>query len=199
MSRRRSRSKFRGIWRNTMCAEQETGSGVSPLPFLRCGILGEKVVEDGLFAVCSERYGIICAIMTTVTKTVRFDAAHILTNHQGLCKNLHGHTYRVDVSVAQTDGVGGDMVIDFKDLKRIATEVICDRFDHAFIYNTESVGECEIAAVVEKHGMRTVAIPFRSTAENLSRLFFDELRAKVSGLVSVCVWETADSRAEYRV
>ena len=62
-----------------------------------------------------------------------------------------------------------------------------------------SVGECEIAAVVEKHGMRTVAIPFRSTAENLSRLFFDELRAKVSGLVSVCVWETADSRAEYRV
>lgn len=137
--------------------------------------------------------------MTTVTKTVRFDAAHILTNHQGLCKNLHGHTYRVDVSVAQTDGVGGDMVIDFKDLKRIATEVICDRFDHAFIYNTESVGECEIAAVVEKHGMRTVAIPFRSTAENLSRLFFDELRAKVSGLVSVCVWETADSRAEYRV
>ncbi len=199
MSRRRSRSKFRGIWRNTMCAEQEKGSGVSPLPFLRCGILGEKVVEDGLFAVCSERYGIICAIMTTVTKTVRFDAAHILTNHQGLCKNLHGHTYRVDVSVAQTDGVGGDMVIDFKDLKRIATEVICDRFDHAFIYNTESVGECEIAAVVEKHGMRTVAIPFRSTAENLSRLFFDELRAKVSGLVSVCVWETADSRAEYRV
>ena len=39
--------------------------------------------------------------MTTVTKTVKFDAAHILTNHQGLCKNLHGHTYRVDVSVAQ--------------------------------------------------------------------------------------------------
>ena len=71
--------------------------------------------------------------MTTVTKTVKFDAAHILTNHEGLCKNLHGHTYRVDVSVAQDDGVGGDMVIDFKDLKRIASEVVCERFDHAFI------------------------------------------------------------------
>jgi 6-pyruvoyltetrahydropterin/6-carboxytetrahydropterin synthase len=136
--------------------------------------------------------------MTTVTKTVRFDAAHILTNHQGLCKNLHGHTYRVDVSVAQADGAGGDMVIDFKDLKRIAAETICDRFDHAFMYSTASEGEREIAAVVEKHGMRTVALPFRSTAENLAKMFFDDLRAKVPGLASVCVWETADSCAEYR-
>lgn len=136
--------------------------------------------------------------MITVTKTVKFDAAHILTNHQGLCKNLHGHTYRVDVSVAQCEGDTSDMVIDFKDLKTIATEVICDRFDHAFVYNTESAGECEIAAVVEKNGMRTVAIPFRSTAENLARLFFNDLKPRIPGLASVKVWETADSCAEYR-
>ena len=136
--------------------------------------------------------------MTTVTKTVRFDAAHILTNHQGLCKNLHGHTYRVDVSVAQADGAGGDMVIDFKDLKRVATETICDRFDHAFIYSTTSEGEREIAALVERHGMRTVALPFRSTAENLARMFYEDLLPKVPGLESVRVWETADSCAEYR-
>ena len=136
--------------------------------------------------------------MTTVTKTVRFDAAHVLTNHQGLCKNLHGHTYRVDVSVAQPDGDTRDMVIDFKDLKRIANEVVCERFDHAFIYNTASPGECEIAAVVEKNGMRTVAIPFRSTAENLAKLFFGDLRARIPGIVAVKVWETADSAAEYR-
>ena len=136
--------------------------------------------------------------MITVTKTIRFDAAHILTNHQGLCKNLHGHTYRVDVSVAQGDGDTRDMVIDFKDLKRIASEVVCERFDHAFIYNTESAGEREIAAVVEKNGMRTVAIPFRSTAENLARMFFGELKARIPGLSAVKVWETADSCAEYR-
>ena len=136
--------------------------------------------------------------MTTVTKTVRFDAAHILTNHQGLCKNLHGHTYRVDVSVAQEDGAGGDMVIDFKDLKRVATETICDRFDHSFIYSTTSEGEREIAALVERHGMRTVALPFRSTAENLARMFYEDLLPKVPGLESVRVWETADSCAEYR-
>ena len=137
--------------------------------------------------------------MITVTKTVKFDAAHVLANHQGLCKNLHGHTYRVDISVSQPEDDGRDMVIDFKDLKGIATEVICDRFDHAFVYNTESAGEREIAAVVEKNGMRTVAIPFRSTAENLAKMFFGELKSRVPGLSSVRVWETADSCAEYRV
>lgn len=136
--------------------------------------------------------------MITVTKTIKFDAAHVLTNHQGLCKNLHGHTYRVDVSVAQAEGDAGDMVIDFKDLKKIASEVVCERFDHAFIYNTGSEGEREIAAVVERYGMRTVAIPFRSTAENLAKLFFGELKARIPGLCAVKVWETADSSAECR-
>ena len=136
--------------------------------------------------------------MITVTKTVKFDAAHVLTNHQGLCTNLHGHTYRVDISVTQDADDESDMVIDFKDLKNIANEVICERFDHAFIYNTESEGECEIAAVVKKHGMRAAAIPFRSTAENFARLFYRELKARIPGLSSVKVWETAESCAEYR-
>ena len=136
--------------------------------------------------------------MITVTKTVKFDAAHVLTNHQGLCKNLHGHTYRVDISVTQAEDDASDMVIDFKDHKKIATEIICDRFDHAFVYNTKSEGETEIAAVVERYGMRTVALPFRSTAENMARMFFEELKARISGVSSVKVWETADSCAEYR-
>ena len=135
--------------------------------------------------------------MITVTKTVKFDAAHVLTDHQGLCRNLHGHTYRVDVSVAsETDG---DMVIDFKELKGVLSEVILDRFDHSFIYNTGSVGESEIAAVVERHGMRTVAIPFRSTVENLARMFYNELKGRVPGLSAVKVWETADNVAEFKV
>jgi 6-pyruvoyltetrahydropterin/6-carboxytetrahydropterin synthase len=136
--------------------------------------------------------------MITVTKTIKFDAAHVLTNHQGLCKNLHGHTYRVDISVSQDENDRSDMVIDFKDLKGIAGEVIVERFDHAFIYNTESTGEREIAEVVEKNGMRTVAIAFRSTAENLARMFYRELKVRIPGLSAVKVWETAESCAEYR-
>ena len=135
--------------------------------------------------------------MTTVTKTVRFDAAHVLSDHAGLCKNLHGHTYRVDVSVAQAADDGRDMVVDFKELKKVANEVICDRFDHAFIYTTESAGESEIAAVVEKNGMRTAAIPVRSTCENLAKLFYSDLKPRIPGLSAVKVWETADNCAEY--
>ena len=135
--------------------------------------------------------------MTTVTKTVKFDAAHVLTDHQGLCRNLHGHTYRVDVSVATE--ADGDMVIDFKELKGVLSEVILNRFDHSFIYNTGSVGESEIAAVVEKHGMRTVAIPFRSTVENLAKMFYGELKARLPELSSVKVWESADNVAEFTV
>lgn len=135
--------------------------------------------------------------MLTVTKSVKFDAAHVLTNHQGLCKNLHGHTYRVEVSVTQAPGDNADMVIDFKDLKKKCEEVILERYDHAFMYNSESQAESEIAAVVMKHGMRAVAMPYRSTAENLARHFFGVLREHVAGLCRVRVWETPDSSAEY--
>lgn len=135
--------------------------------------------------------------MLTVTKSVKFDAAHVLTNHQGLCKNLHGHTYRVQASVTQPPDDTSDMVIDFKDLKRTCEEVILARFDHAFMYNSTSAAESEIAAVVAKHGMRAVALPFRSTAENLARYFFGELRTRIPGLSGVRVWETPDSFAEY--
>jgi len=134
--------------------------------------------------------------MLTVSKQCQFDAAHVLTNHAGQCKNLHGHTYRVIVEVAEAAD-GKDMVIDFKDLKQVMCETILDRFDHAFIFNQGSASECEIAAVIAKHGMRSVGLPFRSTAENLARHFFLDLEKRVN-VVSVKVYETPESCAEYR-
>lgn len=135
--------------------------------------------------------------MLTITKSVKFDAAHVLTNHSGLCKNLHGHTYRVDVSVRQAEEDRSDMVMDFKDVKRICEETVLSKFDHAFIYDETSAGESEIAAVVVKNGMRAAALPFRSTAENLARWIFGELKGRITGLHAVRVYETADSCAEY--
>ena len=134
--------------------------------------------------------------MLTVSKQCQFDAAHVLTRHEGQCRNLHGHTYRVLVEVAEAED-GCDMVIDFKDLKQMIREVIVDRFDHSFIYNEASESECEIAAVIAKHGMRSVGLPFRSTAENLAHYFFKELSARVN-VASVKVYETPESCAEYR-
>ena len=135
--------------------------------------------------------------MLTITKSVKFDAAHVLTNHKGLCKNLHGHTYRVDVSVRQAEGDGSDMVMDFKDVKHICEETVLSKFDHAFIYDETSAGESEIAAVVHRNGMRTAALPFRSTAENLARWIFEALEGRIAGLHAVRVYETSDSCAEY--
>ena len=135
--------------------------------------------------------------MLTVTKSIKFDAAHILTNHQGLCKNLHGHTYRVEVGVAQAPDDTADMVIDFKDLKRAGEEAILARFDHAFIYDSTSLGESEIAAVRMPCFSTTAALPFRSTAENLARHFFSLLGPRLPGLRFIRVWETPESCAEY--
>ena len=103
----------------------------------------------------------------------------------------------MDVSVRQAEGDGSDMVMDFKDVKRICEETVLSKFDHAFIYDETSVGESEIAAVVQKNGMRTAALPFRSTAENLARWIFDALAGRIAGLSAVRVYETADSCAEY--
>lgn len=133
--------------------------------------------------------------MLTVSKQCAFDAAHVLTNHAGQCRNLHGHTYRVLVEVAEGAG-GSDMVIDFKDLKQVMREVIVERFDHAFMFDESSASECEIAAVITKHGMRSVGLPFRTTAENLARHFFQELAERLN-VVSVKVYETPESCAEY--
>ena len=132
--------------------------------------------------------------MLTVTQECRFDAAHVLSNHAGQCKNLHGHTYRVIVEVSGAEP-GKDMVIDFKDLKKIMEEVILSRFDHAFIYDQSSEAEREIAEVITRHGMKSMALPFRSTAENLARYIFEGIAEKAPNVSAVRVFETPDSCA----
>ncbi len=134
--------------------------------------------------------------MLTVRKACHFHAAHILTNHAGACKNLHGHTYRVVAEVAQAAGDTADMVIDFHDLKAVLRETVTTCFDHAFLYDETSPSECEIAAVIVKQGMKAAGFPFRTTAENLARHIFGALACRVN-VTAVTVYETDDSCAEY--
>ncbi len=133
--------------------------------------------------------------MTTVTKEVTFDAAHLLTGYEGLCRNLHGHTYRLFASVsAEPDGRG--MVVDFKRLKELVKSEVVDRFDHSFMYDANSGTECELASFLEARGLRTVKLPFCTTAENLAKYFFDLLAEHVP-VSSVRLFETPTSCAEY--
>ena len=68
-----------------------------------------------------------------VSKTLSFDAAHQLVGHFGKCANLHGHTYKVEISLAGEniqDGSSQGMVVDFYHVKQVAGKFI-DRLDHA--------------------------------------------------------------------
>lgn len=148
--------------------------------------------------------------MIKVTKEVTFDCAHMLSGHQALCKNLHGHTYKVQVTVGGdtiADGSSKEMVIDFKHLKRAINEVIVDRFDHAVIFSAEEYRNEAEQALFEwacKYDLRHYVMPTRTTAENMAVFFKEaihtllvgELAQKHIDYVSVRVYETPTSFAE---
>ena len=78
--------------------------------------------------------------MIRITKKFDFEAGHALFGYDGKCKNLHGHSYKLYVTVIgepinNPHNVKNGMVIDFGDLKRIVQEQIIEAFDHAMVFN----------------------------------------------------------------
>ena len=138
--------------------------------------------------------------MMKITKTFSFDMAHMLDHHDGKCKNLHGHTYKLEVEISGDLILGGakdGMVIDFADLKTIVKKLVVEPFDHAFIYHIESARECEIAAMLEGWQLKTLPMAKRTTAENMAQYMFDLLRNEGRLNVSALrLWETPTSYCE---
>lgn len=143
--------------------------------------------------------------MTTVTKEMRFEAAHLLEGHPGRCASLHGHSYRVQVTVSSRI-IDVDMVLDFSDLKKLMMDVI-DPFDHAFIYDDKHpvVGTTrKFLDTCMSHNMRSVGIIGRPTAENMVANIVLKLNSKMEceyknlRLEAVKLWETETSYAEWR-
>ena len=153
----------------------------------------------------------------SVTKEVVFDTAHMLAGHKGLCKNVHGHTYKVHVTVSAPrlieEGSSEGMVVDFKDLKEIINKRIVEPFDHAFVTwdDTPYKEEKAVAKVLAEQGCKLVRTCYRPSAENMSYYFFQGLAEDLSilstmqygkptfyRLESVRVWETPTSFAEYK-
>jgi 6-pyruvoyltetrahydropterin/6-carboxytetrahydropterin synthase len=105
-----------------------------------------------------------------VTRLFRFEMAHALWGYDGLCKNIHGHSYVLKVTVAGTpvedpQDTKLGMVIDFGDLKRLVNKHIVDKFDHSLILNEKAPVEkfTEIQDMFE----RKTWFNFQPTAENL--------------------------------
>ena len=69
---------------------------------------------------------------TSVTRTFTFEAAHQLPWHEGKCRNLHGHSYRLEVTVDGPIGEQG-IVVDFADIKRVVERDVVDRYDHRYL------------------------------------------------------------------
>ena len=136
-----------------------------------------------------------------ITKEFRFEGAHALPGYDGRCRNIHGHSYILYVTVKGeplngTDSPKEGMVVDFKELKSIVNENIIDIYDHALILRNGAVAAQEIA---EGYG-NVVMVDFQPTTENLichfARAIADKLPQGVE-LFSLRLYETAGSYAEW--
>ena len=138
-----------------------------------------------------------------ITKEFSFEAAHMLKGYDGLCKNIHGHSYRLAVNViGQTISDAGSpklgMVMDFGDLKRIVYENIINIYDHALVANQDETPDKKMHL---KGGTgKLIFTPFQPTCENMvtdfARIIMEKLPAHLR-LYSIRLYETANSYAEW--
>lgn len=138
-----------------------------------------------------------------VSKQFTFDMAHALYGHDGLCRNIHGHTYHLTItlkgSILQQTGHPRDgMVMDFADLKEIVRKHILSNFDHALLLNGKS-SHGELTSLKNNFEKITFT-PYQPTCENLLldivELLQNALPHNVT-LYSVKLNETPTSYAEW--
>ncbi len=106
----------------------------------------------------------------TVTRRLEFDAGHRLPNHKSQCRNVHGHRYALEITLAaepiHEDGASDDgMVMDFGDIKAIAKAQLVDIWDHAFLVWKGDAIMRDFLAMIPQH--KTVLLDEVPTAENL--------------------------------
>lgn len=138
-----------------------------------------------------------------VTREFSFEMAHVLGNYDGPCRNVHGHSYRLFVTLSgvpvnEAENPKNGMVIDFTDLKHIVMGKIINRFDHSAVIS--SGFDPEKRKMMEKTFGNTVVVDYQPTCENLVADFAAILRSELPGgvsLHSLKLYETAKSCAEW--
>ena len=137
--------------------------------------------------------------MYTLQTSANFDSAHFLKGYEGKCRNIHGHRWKVEVTVAaetlEEAGQTRGMVVDFKKLKDDLKE-LTNRLDHSLIMEKDSLKETTKKALLEED-FKIVEVDFRPTAENLAEYFYGEMEEKNYQVVLVKVYETPNNCAGY--
>jgi len=118
--------------------------------------------------------------LVRITKEFKFETGHALFGHDGLCKNIHGHSYKLSVSligmpISEPNNVKFGMVIDFSDLKKIINEIIVKPFDHATVLNVKSPHK-ELADYMEKMGQKVKRVNYQPTSEMMIIDFANKIK-----------------------
>ncbi len=139
-----------------------------------------------------------------ITKQFTFETGHALYGYDGKCKNVHGHSYKLSVTVIGTPiddrtNVKFGMVIDFSDLKKIVKEEIVDQFDHATVFN-QTTPHIELAHELKSRGHDVILVDYQPTSENMVIDFAQRISTRLPGnikLFSLKLQETETSFAEW--
>ncbi len=139
-----------------------------------------------------------------ITKQFSFETGHALYGYDGKCRNVHGHSYKLSVTVigtpiTDTSHVKLGMVIDFGDLKRIVKEDIEDVFDHATVFN-KNTPHIELAKELKDRGHNVILVDYQPTSENMVIDFAKKIKARLPQnieLHSLKLQETETSYAEW--
>lgn len=138
-----------------------------------------------------------------ITKQFRFEAAHALWGYDGACRNIHGHSYILYVTlIGQPSADPADakfgMVMDFSVLKKIVNEQIVDQFDHALMIRKDTPHE-KLALSSDLVG-KILALSYQPTCENMVSDFAARIKSQLPegiSLHSLKLHETATAYAEW--
>lgn len=139
-----------------------------------------------------------------ITKQFAFETGHALYGYDGKCKNVHGHSYKLSVTVigipiTDNSHVKFGMVIDFSDLKKIVKEEVVDVFDHATVFN-KNTPHIELAKELTDRGHNVLLVDYQPTSEMMVIDFAEKIASRLPKnikLHSLKLQETDSSYAEW--
>ena len=142
--------------------------------------------------------------MIRITKIFTFETAHVLYNYDGKCKNMHGHSYKLFVTVKGTpindiNDVKNGMVVDFGDIKKIVKEEIVDVWDHAVLLNALTPHK-ELGEDLAQKGHKVIECNYQPTCENMLYEIAEKIKDKLPSHVQLAylkLHETENSYGEW--